>query len=52
MLPYVAGELNKLDTGEGLTDKYSPELMQKSSEIIIQIVNPANNTAICIGTGG
>lgn len=38
MLPYVAGELNKLDTGEGLTDKYSPELMQKSSEIIIQIV--------------
>lgn len=38
MLPYVIGELNKLDTGEGLTDKYSPELMRKSSEIIIQIV--------------
>ena len=35
MLPY---ELNKLYTGEGLTDKYSPELMKKSSKIIIQII--------------
>ena len=38
MLPYVADELNKLYTGEGLTDKYSPELMKKSSKIIIQII--------------
>ncbi len=38
MLPYVAAELNKIETGDGLTDKYSPELMKKSSEIIIQIL--------------
>ena len=38
MLPYVTGELRKMTTGEGLTDEYSPELMKKSSEIIIEII--------------
>ena len=38
MVPYVAGELTKIETGEGLTDKYAPELMKKSSEIILQII--------------
>lgn len=38
MVPYVTGELNKIETGDGLTDKYSPELMTKSSEIILQII--------------
>ncbi len=38
MIPYVAGELTKIETGEGLTDKYAPELMKKSSEIILQII--------------
>ena len=38
MLPYVIGELNKIETGEGLDTKYYPELMKKSSEIIISIL--------------
>ena len=38
MLPYVVGEVDRIETGEGLTDKYSPELVKKSSEIIIQII--------------
>ena len=38
MVPYVMAELDKIVTKEGITDKYYPELMQKSSEIIIQII--------------
>lgn len=38
MLPHVIGELNKIETGEGLDTKYYPELMKKSSEIIISIL--------------
>ncbi len=38
MVPYVMSELDKIVTKEGITDKYYPELMQRSSEIIIQII--------------
>ena len=38
MLPYVMSELEKIETGEGLDDNYSPELMQKSSEIILSLI--------------
>ena len=38
MLPYVKGELGKIATGNGLDDNYSPELMQRSSEIILEII--------------
>lgn len=38
MLPYVMDEIEKIITGEGLTNDYSPELMQKSSEIILSLV--------------
>ena len=38
MFPYVTGERNKIITGEGLDTKYYPELMKKSSEIIIEIL--------------
>jgi len=38
MLPYVKGELEKIETGNGLSDNYSPELMKRSSEIILEII--------------
>lgn len=38
MIPYVAAELDKIETGVGLSDKYSPELIQRSSEIFIDII--------------
>ncbi len=38
MLPYVVGERNKIETGEGRDTKYYPELMKKSSEIILDIL--------------
>lgn len=38
MLPYVVSVRNKIMTGEGLDDRYYPELMQKSSEIILDIL--------------
>lgn len=38
MFPYVNAELEKMETSTDLSDKYSPELMQKSSEIILDII--------------
>ena len=44
MVPYVMAELDKIETKMGITDKYSPELMQKSSEIIMQIIKESGFT--------
>ena len=38
MYPYVVEELDKITTGEGLEPMYYPELMKKSSEIIIYML--------------
>ncbi len=38
MLPYVMGEIDKIETGDGLSDKYSPELMRFSSETILELI--------------
>ena len=38
MLPYVIDELDKIDTSKDLSDTYSPELMKRSSEIILDII--------------
>lgn len=38
MIPYVKREIKKIETGEGLPDTYSPELMRSSSEIILRLI--------------
>lgn len=38
MIPYVKREIEKIETGEGLSDTYSPELMQPSSETILRLI--------------
>lgn len=38
MIPYVKGEIDKIETGEGLSDTYSPELMRPSSETILRLI--------------
>lgn len=39
MIPYVKREIEKIETGEGLSDTYSPELMRPSSETILRLIH-------------